>query len=75
MSDLEKAKVSLVSAIGLMAILLPALYWLIAGNIAASAAEKKNEEQDQRFDSQTVILMDIKNDLTAIKTELKLRRR
>ncbi len=75
MSDLEKQKLSLASVFGLMAILLPALYWLIAGNIAAASAEKRNDEQDQRFDSQTVILMDIKNDLTAIKTELKLRRR
>lgn len=85
MSDITKANVKLGTAIVSVITIIPLMYWLIAGNITAASAKEATVEIKKEFkehlaedkahkDAQTVILMDIKNEVTAIKTELRLRR-
>lgn len=70
----EKTRIQLglvVSAIGGIVALT---YWISSVSFTASAAEVKNKEQDIAQNAQTIILLDMKEDLVAIKTVLKLRR-
>jgi hypothetical protein len=67
----DKTKIGLFTAFGALAILIPGLFWFIAVSFKAEQEVADNLKQDQRLESQNVILLDIRDRTIRIEERLK----
>lgn len=67
----EKTKVSLFAVVIAIPTFVGFVYWLAAISISTAQATKMNEVQDQKLDSQTLLIMDIRDRVIRIEEKVK----
>lgn len=67
----EKTKVPLFMVLIAIPTVVYFIYWLAAISISTANATKMNEVQDQKLDSQTILIMDIRDRVIRIEEKVK----
>lgn len=71
----EKTKLPLFAVLISVPTLVFGLWWIFGVAFEARAATTKNLEQDVKIDSQTLILVQIRDNIKDLESEIKLLRR